>query len=108
MTAPKIKLKESYVLIASVFVIVFILTISSISVYVITRFENNAGEARRQKVLGTSKENNEKSYWVGFLAKNPYYYPGWRRLNEISYETHDIDLQNITNSELVKLKPIEE
>ncbi len=61
------------------------------------------------QILGISRlGNEEKSFWVRFLADSPYYYPGWKRLNEISHETNDIRLQEQTKYELENLKPIEE
>ncbi len=108
MNASKYKLTDSYLLVVSTLAVVFVLTLTTISIHLLIEEENEGRRPQKKKVLGTSMENNEKYFWVEFLAENPYYYPGWKRLNEISNETNDIKLQEETKMKLIKLKPIEE
>ena len=108
MTASTPKYKESLMLIATTLAIVLLLTLSAMSIHLLIRNVNETKVKQKEKVLGASKQNDEKSFWLRFLADSPYYYPGWKRLNEISHETNDIKLQEQTKYELEKLKPIEE
>lgn len=103
MTALKSKLKESYILVFSTLAVVLILSLSAFSIHIFIRKQNISS-----KVLGTTFNKKEKDFWIEFLAEHPYYYPGWKRLSEISYDENDIKLQIHTKSELIKLKPIEE
>ena len=108
MTAFKHKLNDRYLLVISTLAVVFVLTLTTISIHLLVGKENEGRGPQKKKVLGTSMENNEKSFWIEFIAENPYYYPGLKRLNEISIETNDIKLQEETKMKLIKLKPIEE
>ena len=108
MTASTHKHKENTMLVAATLTIVFLLTLSAMSIHLFIRNVNETKVKKKENVLGASKQNDEKSFWVSFLANSPYYYPGWKRLNEISHETNDIKLQEQTINELKKLKPIEE
>jgi hypothetical protein len=108
MTASTFKHKESIMFVATTLAIVFLLTLSAMSIHLLIRSVNEARVKQKEKVLGVSKQNDEKSFWVSFLADNPYYYPGWKRLNEISHETNNIKLQERTKYELEQLKPIGE
>ena len=108
MTASILKHKESLLLVAATFTIIFLLSLSAMSIHLVITNVSEESVKQKEKVLGASKQNGEKSYWVSFLADNPYYYPGWKRLNEISLDTGDVILQEQSKNELIKLKPLEE
>lgn len=108
MTSSKNKNKENLILVAATISTMFLLTLSAISIHLLISNANEVKEEQKVKVLGASKQNEEKSFWVSFLTDNPYYYPGWKRLNEISHEINDVNLQEQSKNELEKLKPIEE
>jgi hypothetical protein len=108
MTTSTLKHKESLTLVAATFATVLLLTLSAMSIHVFISKVNDVKVVQKENVLGVSKQNNEKDFWMSFLADNPYYYPGWKRLNEISLETGDVKLLEQTKNELTKLKALED
>jgi len=105
MTALITKHKEIFLLGVATLATVLLLTISAMSIYLLLRSESEVKVIENENVLGVSKENEEKSFWVSFLTDSPYYYPGWKRLNEISHKINDVKLQEQSKKELEKLKP---
>ena len=108
MTASKANEKDSRILLITTAALIVLLVISGVSIHLFIKSRNEASSREKKKVLGAEVINNEKSFWINFLDDNPYYHPGWKRLNEISHETNDEKLKIETENELVKLKPVEE
>ena len=104
MAVQKLSTTQNILFLVSSILIVLILAISSLNTNSLFTTKNTS-IPKQEGVLGKSTSSQEKKFWIEFLSDNPYYYPGWKRLNEIGHQNIDYVLIQQTNEALTHLKP---
>lgn len=104
MTAQNLTHKDNLKLLAIITTISLVFMLSALSIASYKKFVFTNVDTT-ERVLGIEYNNDEKVFWINFLGDNPYYFPGWKRLNEISLEIGDKELQAQTRKALIRLKP---